>query len=142
FARRRVRGPERRRHRDVLDRREMRERPRNLVGARDTEAGDLVRAVVGQSAWTQVDRPAIGLVVAADDVDQRRLAGAIRSDEADDLTGRDAQADATEGLDASERLPDLAAFQWRRCDGVTRRRSMAVEMRNGFHFGRALSTAT
>jgi 5-methyltetrahydropteroyltriglutamate--homocysteine methyltransferase len=69
------------------------ERPRDLVGARDTKPCDLVRCAVHQRHGVQLDSPAVGLVMPADDVDQRRLARAVRAHEAHDLPRPDVEVD-------------------------------------------------
>ena len=44
---------------------------------------------------------------AAEDADERRLAGAVRAEEAEDLAARDLQRDAVERADGAEVLGDV-----------------------------------
>ena len=48
---------------------------------------------------------------AGDQVEDRRLAGPVRTDQAADLSGRERQADAVDGADAAETLGDLGELQ-------------------------------
>jgi len=46
-----------------------------------------------------------------DDLDQRRLAGAVVAEQTDDLPGPQREVDVVEHLDAAERLPDAAQLE-------------------------------
>jgi hypothetical protein len=48
------------------------------------------------------------------DLDQRRLAGAVVTEQADDLAGEEPQRDVAENLDAAERLRDVPELEPRR----------------------------
>src|SRR5689334_1720658 len=52
------------------------------------------------------DAPAARAVEAAEDVDEGRLAGPVRPDQADDLPGGQLERDVTQRLDAGERARD------------------------------------
>jgi hypothetical protein len=52
------------------------------------------------------DGAAVGLVDARDDLDQRRLAGAVVTDERDDLSRRHVEMDVGEGAYGAEALAD------------------------------------
>ena len=54
-------------------------------------------------------RPAaVALAVALEDLDGRRLAGAVRAEQPEDLAGGDLEADAADGLDLAVRLAQAA----------------------------------
>ncbi len=53
----------------------------------------------------------VGLVVAGEDADERRLAGAVLAEQHEHLAGAGVEVDAVEDLDAAERLADLAQAQ-------------------------------
>ena len=85
-----ARGAEGRGERHVVERGEVGERPRDLVGARHAEprrSACAGRPVSGASP--SAIRPRSSRVVAADHVDERGLARAVRADEPDDLARRD-----------------------------------------------------
>ena len=83
-----------------------RERPRDLIGARDAEPGDRVRRPARERRVAERDPPAVGRVVAADHVDQRGLARAVRARRARrSRPAPTAEAHAAQRLDAAERLP-------------------------------------
>ena len=82
----------------------MRERPWDLVGAGDAEARDAMRARGFDLLTRECDAAAIGTVVAGNDIDERRLARAIRPDEAEDLAAADFDIDARKRLHAGKRL--------------------------------------
>src|SRR2546422_9610250 len=84
-----VTGAEHRRQGDVVDDAEATERARDLVRAGQAEAGDPVRRDPGDVPAVEHDRAAVGPVVAADHVDQRRLARPVGPEEAQDLAGAD-----------------------------------------------------
>src|SRR5882724_12274691 len=87
---------------DVVDDAESAERARYLVGAGQAEPGDPVSPDPGDVPAVEHDPAAVGLVVAADHVDQRRLARPVRADEAENLAGPDLERHAGEGLEAAE----------------------------------------
>src|SRR4051812_38821676 len=57
---------------------------RNLEGAADSEAGDRAGRQARNVAALELDGAALGLQVAGDHVDERRLAGAVGADQPDD----------------------------------------------------------
>src|SRR5262249_32197695 len=57
------------------------------------------------------DRALRGRQYACDQVEQRRLAGAVRADQADDLAAPDRDRDVAVGDEAAKALPDAAGFQ-------------------------------
>ena len=95
-----------------------------LEGAADADLGDAMRRPVEQRAPLEQDVAAIGGVEPADAVEQRRLAGAVRPDEPEDLAGLDREGDAVERDNAAETQCDVADFEQRPgCDEGRRRRA-------------------
>ena len=58
--------------------------------------GDLLAQVADDHVLAPRDRAAVRLLLAGDDLEQRRLAGAVRPDDGDAPSGGDLQADAVE----------------------------------------------
>ncbi len=56
----------------------------------------------------EADRAGVGVEIAGDQVEQRRLAGAVRADDAERLAARDRQIDAVGGLERAEGLGEAA----------------------------------
>src|SRR5207244_6263384 len=65
--------------RDVLENREVRERPRDLIGAREPGARDAVRFHRREVAPLEEDAARVGTEMAAYQVDQSRFPGAVRT---------------------------------------------------------------
>src|SRR5439155_24941476 len=79
-----------------------------LEGAREAERRDAARRE-GRDVLALDDDPArVGVVEAADHVEHGRLAGAVGPDHREDLALLDIEAHLRHGLDAAERLRDLA----------------------------------
>src|SRR6478752_550994 len=97
--------------RQVVGDREGRERPRQLEAARHAAAG----ALVGEQAVDDlaVEPHRAGLVGerAADAVDECRLAGAVRTDQADALALGDGKIDAVERDEAAETFAQTRDFE-------------------------------
>jgi hypothetical protein len=73
-----------------------------LEGARDAPPGDLVRRHA-RDVLAGEDQPAAGRIVdARDEVEDRRLAGAVGADDREHLPLLDGEAHPVEGLDAAE----------------------------------------
>ena len=80
--------------------------------------------IVGLLA-VEPDRPAVGLMDAGEDLDQRALAGAVLADECVDLAGQEIERHVVESLRRGEPLGDpaklraggAAARRWPRCPG-------------------------
>src|SRR2546430_14159710 len=90
-------------HQQILEYREILERPRDLIGASDSGDAALVRPDSGDIATVQADFPCVGCKPASDQVEKRRLACAIRTNNAErlarcgrqiDIVGRDDRAEA------------------------------------------------
>ena len=73
-----------------------------LEGSRDTGRGDLVGAQAEQIAAVKGDASSHGLIDTRDDVEERGLAGAIGTDDGEELATRDRERDVGERGDASE----------------------------------------
>jgi hypothetical protein len=67
-------------------------------------AGQSLAAVGGKIDALDLDPPAARLEHPEDHVDRGRLAGPVRTEQADDLAGRDVKADAVHGPHVAERL--------------------------------------
>ena len=79
-----------------------------LEGARDAAPAHVVGREPGEPRPVELHLALVGRVEAADAVEERRLAGAVRPDDADELTGRDVERDAAVGGDAAEALGHAA----------------------------------
>src|SRR5260370_25724607 len=73
-----------------------------LERAADTERCDRVLRQVEQRPALELDAAAVGMVESAQTVEERRLAGAVGTDEAADLTGGDLEGDVVQRDDAAE----------------------------------------
>ena len=87
---------------EVLAHRRALHQPDVLERAPEPERGPLVHGQVGDLLAPVDDAAAVGRVEAGDDVEQRRLAGAVGTDHADDLVLVDGDAHVQVGLDATE----------------------------------------
>ena len=65
-----------------------------------------MRAPARDVAPLELDRALVGEVEAGEDVHERRLAGAVRADQADDLVAVQLERDVAERLHALERTRD------------------------------------
>src|SRR6266540_77787 len=92
---------------DVLERSHVVEEADVLKGPRHAERRDFVRRQTGDRPAVEVDAARGRLVHAGEDVEEGRLAGAVRPDEADDLSARDDEVDVVDGDQPSELLPDV-----------------------------------
>ena len=73
-----------------------------LERAGDAEAGDLVRRAPAEVDAVELDRSRRRRVEPADEVEDRRLAGAVRADQREHLAARDVEGHAVDGADAAE----------------------------------------
>ncbi len=95
-------------HRERLDQHEM------LMDHADPGRDRVLGALDLTIPALDPDDPLIGLIVAVEDVHQRRLAGAILADDAVDRAGRDPKVDALVGVDRPEALVDADQLDRRR----------------------------
>ena len=84
-------------HRQVAEQREV------LEGAADADVGDAVRRPAQDAAALEQDVAGARRVEPAEAVEQRRLAGAVRADQAEDLALPHVERDVVERDDAAER---------------------------------------
>ena len=86
----------------VLEHAELREAAGELEGAHQATRDEPVGREAADGLAGQPDLAAIGPVEAGDDVEQGGLAGPVRTDQAGEAAGLDAEIDAVEHLDAVE----------------------------------------
>ena len=98
------RGAGQRADHDVLGHGEIGEGLELLEGARDAAAGDAVGPQAGDLAAVEEDAAGVGRLEAGDQVEQRRLAGAVGADDAEDLALVDIEGDVGVGGEAAEAL--------------------------------------
>src|ERR687884_197474 len=100
---------------DVLEHVELDEQARDLERSRQTEAGDAVGRQPGDPPAVVDDRARRRLLEPGNDVEQGRLAGAVRTDHADDLARLDVEGHAGQRDDATEPLPAVVRQEvWHR----------------------------
>src|SRR5215207_4938024 len=92
---------------DVLERSHVVEKADVLKGTGHAERRDFVRRQTDSRPTVEVDAAGGRLVDAGEDVEEGRLAGAVRPDQADDLSARDNEVDVVDGDQSSELLPDV-----------------------------------
>src|SRR5262249_14992918 len=109
-------------NKDVLDHGRMAEYREVLERPPHTEPGIggrlLARHIAAVEAHFAPGRPQY----AADDIEQRRLAGPVGSDQAADLAAIDDEVDVDQRLQAAEMLGDMVEFEERRHDSHLLRR--------------------
>ena len=89
----------------------MREGTRNLIGARQSDPGNAVGRPPFDRLTVEDDTPGVRAVISAHDVDQRRLPGAIGSEQTQNLSAIDVESHAVESLDAGEGFAHLPQRQ-------------------------------
>ena len=82
-----------------------------LVDGRDAVGARLARGVEGQLAALDEQSPLVRRVRAGEDLDQRRLAGAVVAQDAEHLPRVDVRGDVLEGDDVPEVLADVIDLQ-------------------------------
>ena len=93
---------------DVLAHADLGERLGDLEGAHHAGGADPVRRQAGDVLAVEGDAAGIGRLEAGDGGEQRRLAGAVGPDQADDLALPHVERGLVDGLQAAERLGELA----------------------------------
>ena len=106
---------------DVLEHGHPREERDVLERPCDAAADDLVRRELQQVLPVVENRAGIRLVESRDDVEGRRLARAVRADQAEDLTLGDVERDVVEGDDAPEAASEVLDGEQRHEAGILRR---------------------
>src|SRR4029450_8157087 len=114
---------------DVLERGHVLEQPDVLERPADPPLGDRVRRLAGDLVAVEDDHAPGRLVDAGDHVEERRLAGAVRADQADDRALGDGEVYAGDGDEPAELLAHAGRFEQVRhhaSDGSTVRDSSCV----------------
>mmetsp|Transcript_54949 Transcript_54949/g.134445 ORF Transcript_54949/g.134445 Transcript_54949/m.134445 type:complete len:227 (-) Transcript_54949:147-827(-) len=96
---------------DVLEHRQPREQVGDLEAASQAEAVDLVGLLAVDALAVQMDLARGGRKAAADQVEQRALAGAVGPDDGDALAGLHGQLGAADDLALAEVLAQVAQFE-------------------------------
>src|SRR5215211_1611722 len=96
---------------DVIEHGHSGKEPDVLKCASDAEGGDVIRFLSGDVLIAQLDRAGGRWQEPSNDVEQRRLACAVRPDDTQDLPGVEAQVVIRERLKAPEAPADLPRFQ-------------------------------
>ena len=106
------------RHRDVLERRELRQQMMELIDEAERTIAQPAALRVAQRAHRLADDAHLAcrrLIEAADELQQRRLARARRADDRDAIALGDGELDAAQHLDVApdvaERLDELAGLE-------------------------------
>ena len=81
----------------IFAHREIAEHARHLERAYEAARSDAMRPKAGDRGAVQQDLPLVGPLDASDEIDERRLARAVRSDKAADLACRERNRDAVIG---------------------------------------------
>ena len=95
----------------VLEHRQALEQADALQRAGDSERGEAIGPDPSQRPAAPLQRPRVGSDEAADQVEQRRLAGAVGADHADDLARSDLERHAVERGDPAEANRRIAHLQ-------------------------------
>ena len=103
--------------RGVVEHRERRQEARLLEGAGDADAGAPLHRRTRQFLALAADRAGAGLVEAREHVEQRRLAAAVRADQAVHLARAQGERYLVERADAAEVLADADGFERARTAG-------------------------
>src|ERR1700733_8330047 len=100
------------------------QRTRMLEHHADAEPGNPVRRQAGDFGAVDQHRTAIGPLDPDDRLHDRRFAGAVRPDQAENFAGSDRKADFLDGVEATEALgqPFDLEMRVRRAHTVSRRR--------------------
>ena len=110
------------------------------VRARPRRAASNGRCAVTSSPWNRM-RPDEGLMHAGQKIDQRGLAGAVRTDQRDDLALVEREAQIVDGLDAAEVPAEPFRHQDRGHAGAFRRRRQPRNARRDIAVGNRQQTA-
>ena len=84
----------------------------------ETAAASIAGAAQGGRLAVDADRSGVGAQHAGEDLDERRLAGAVGAEQGVDLAGGDGQVDGAQGDDRAERLGDGGGLQQRNGHGA------------------------
>ncbi len=89
-------------HKRILHQGHVGEKAQVLEGARNTLLDNPVRLQSGNILACEPHVAAIRFDEASDEIEERRLAGAVRPNDGDDRTRHDVEIDAVHGLNAAE----------------------------------------
>src|ERR671912_492321 len=98
---------------EVVAHRKLREHLQQLEGAADAEAVEIGRAQAGDIAAVEGDGAGIRQQLTENAVEQGRLAGPVRTDDAEDLTLAHLKREAVDSGDAAEALRQAFGSQHR-----------------------------
>ena len=98
---------------DIVGKRHAGERPRQLKASRQAEMGALMGFEPVELSAVEMHGALLVVQRAADAIDQRRFAGAVRPDQAEPLAGRDRQRNLVERDEAAETLAEIVDLQKR-----------------------------
>src|SRR5262249_20819745 len=110
--------------RDVFEHRHLGKGLHDLERARDAALGRLVRLLAGHVAAAKAHPAGAWAQHAGHEIDERRLAGAVGADQADDLAGRELQRHVVDGADAAEGPRNPFHFEDRRHGTALRRKKL------------------
>ncbi len=102
----------------VVEHRHLREQLDVLEGAGDPQVGDAIRAHPEEVLAHEPDRPLLGVIHARDAVEDRGLAGAVGTDDGEQLPGLDREAHVVDGGDAGKRQGHVLEIENRRAGRV------------------------
>ena len=105
---------------DILRDRQVGKQARLLVDDRDPKSAGLGGTVDLRRLPVEVDRPAVGLMNAGEDLDEGALPGTVLADQRVDLAGQEIERDVVKGLRGGEAFGDPVQLDARRC-GLGRR---------------------
>src|SRR4051794_15630215 len=103
--------PQERADENIVDDREMPVGLRNLERARDTGASNLIWLLPCNMLTVEHDLARRRLERAGDEIVECALSRAIRSDEADELSGLYGEAHVADGLECAEAAPEIADLE-------------------------------
>ena len=109
------------RNADIVDQVQADERPRQLEASRQSEMGALVRGEAVDGAAVETHRALFVVQRAADAVDQRALAGAVRPDQANAFACGYCKRDVLQRDEAAEALAQVIDLEQVSCRAITGR---------------------
>ena len=115
--------------RDIVERGEIGKQRGDLKRARQPEPASSIGGMAGDVAAVEADAAAIGCNLAAQQRDQRALAGAVRPDHGVKFSGCQVERDRVRGDHAAEALGQAFDLQQRRTHGALLLKSPAIPPR-------------
>src|SRR5262249_22720361 len=116
---------------DVLEDRHAAKELRRLEGARETACGNPARCLAGDGCAVDEHVAARRLHEAADHVEQRGLAGTVRSDDAANLALLDREVDAVQRAHTTECDAEIADGEHRRAAPTTSAHRCRMDLDRG-----------